>query len=257
MLGEKLHPTLSWLKSQDTASILMTSRFSLRIGKDGVPVLHAVSFALLDSLNALLIGVIVALGVMLPRNGAYRRIATLLVIGDWIGVFLLSLLTMLVFDGLGDVVERALESPIFGILLIATGLLTLLLTLRGSGGGENKLIGRLLGPLQTPSIKTAVVGFILGLAQSATSVPFFVGLGFLSAGDYDATIRYGGLIVYASLALSLPAISAVFVGMVRAYPYSPFGRAFEAMRERKELMVKLAGYLVAVALTIFGIVSLL
>lgn len=219
--------------------------------------LHAVSFALMDSLNALLIGVIVALGVMLPRTGPYRRIATLLVAGDWLGVLLLSLITMLVFDGLGDLVQQALESPIFGILLILTGVVTLLLTLRGSGDGDSALVRRLLGPLQTPSLKTVGIGLVLGLVQSATSIPFFTGLAFLSAGDYGVAIRYVGLIVYASLALSLPALSAVFVGMVRHYPYSPFGRAFETMRERRELMVKLAGYLVAVALTLFGIGTLL
>ena len=215
--------------------------------------LHAVSFALLDSLNVLLIGVVVALGVMLPRTAPYRRIATLLIAGDWLGVFLLSLVTMIVFDGLGDLVQRALESPVFGILLIATGVLTL----RGGGQGDSALIRRLLGPLQTPSLKTVGVGFVLGVVQSATSVPFFAGLGFLSAGDYPAVVRYVGLIVYASLALSLPAVSAIFVGMVRAYPTSPFGRAFEWMRTRQELMVKLAGYIVAVVLTIMGVVSLL
>ena len=212
--------------------------------------LHAVSFALLDSLNVLLIGVVVALGVMLPRTAPYRRIATLLIAGDWLGVFLLSLVTMIVFDGLGDLVQRALESPVFGILLIATGVLSLVLTLRGGGQGDSALIRRLLGPLQTPSLKTVGVGFVLGVVQSATSVPFF-------AGHYPAVVRYVGLIVYASLALSLPAVSAIFVGMVRAYPTSPFGRAFEWMRTRQELMVKLAGYIVAVVITIMGVVSLL
>lgn len=219
--------------------------------------LQAVSFGLLDSLNALLIGVVVALGVMLPRHAAYRRIVALLIAGDWFGVFALSLVTMLVFDGLGDLVERALESPVFGILLIATGVLTFVLTLRSSGDGDSPLLRRLLEPLQAPSAKTVLVGFILGVVQSATSVPFFTGLAYLSAGGYHAAVRYIGLIVYASLALSLPAVSAVFVGMVRAYPYSAFGRAFEWMRDRRELMVKLAGYIVAVALTVFGTVSLL
>ncbi len=219
--------------------------------------LQAVSFALLDSLNVLLIGVVVALGVMLPRTGPYRRIATLLIAGDWLGVFVLSLITMLIFDGLGDLVQQALESPIFGILLIATGVVTLALTLRGSGDGDSALVRKLLGPLHTPSAKTVGVGFVLGVVQSATSIPFFTGLAFLSAGDYGVAIRYAGLIVYASLALSLPAISAVFVGLVRNYPYSPFGRAFEVMRERRELMVKLAGYLVAVVLVLFGVATLL
>ncbi|QGU06802.1 hypothetical protein COCCU_04270 [Corynebacterium occultum] len=218
---------------------------------------HAVSFALLDSLNVLLIGVIVALGIMLPRTGPYRKVATLLVAGDWLGVFLLALLTMALFDGLGDVVEQALESPFFGILLIGAGLLSLLLALRGSGDGDEKMIAKIIGPLQTPSYKTVLMGLGLGIVQSLTSVPFFAGLAVLSAGDYNVWIRYAGMVIYASLALSLPAISAVFIGMVRAYPYSPMGRAFEALRTRRDLMVKLASYVVAVALILFGVFSLL
>lgn len=218
--------------------------------------IQAVSFGLLDSLNALLIGVIVALGVMLPRNAAYRRIVTLLIAGDWFGVFVLSFITMVVFDGIRDLVQRALDSPVFGILLVITGVVTFVATLRGDGSGDSPLVRRILDPLQTPSFRTVVVGFILGLAQSATSIPFFTGLAYLSAGDYHAAVRYGGLVVYASLALSLPTLSAVFVGLVRSYPYSVFGRAFEWMRGNREVVVKLAGYIVAVALTLFGVVKL-
>lgn len=219
--------------------------------------IQAVSFGLLDSLNALLIGVIVALGVMLPRNAAYRRIVTLLIAGDWFGVFLLSFITMVVFDGIRDLVQQALDSPVFGILLVITGVLTFFATWRGDGSGDSPLVRRILEPLQAPSFKTVIVGLILGLAQSATSIPFFTGLAYLSAGDYHAAVRYGGLVIYASLALSLPALSAVFVGLVRAYPHSVFGRAFEWMRDNRELVVKLAGYIVAVALTLFGVVKLL
>ncbi|MGP6173757.1 hypothetical protein [Corynebacterium sp. A21] len=219
--------------------------------------LYAVSYALLDSLNVLLIGVIVGLGIMLPRSGPYKKVSALLVAGDWLGVFLLALAVMAIFDGLGDLVEEALESPIYGILLIGAGLLSLLLALRGSGEGDEKMIARLLGPLQRPSYKTVLVGLGLGIVQSLTSVPFYAGLAVLSAGDYSVWIRYAGMVVYASLALSLPALAAVFIGLVRNYPYSPMGRAFEAMRTRRELMVKLAGYLVAVVLIVFGAVSLL
>lgn len=219
--------------------------------------LHAVSFALLDSLNVLLIGVVVALGIMLPPTGPYRKVAALLVAGDWLGVFLLALATMALFDGLGGIVENALESPLFGILLIGAGLLSLLLALRGSGEGDDKMIARIIGPLQTPSYRTVLMGLGLGIVQSLTSVPFFAGLAVLSAGDYNVWIRYAGMVIYASLALSLPALSAVFIGLVRAYPYSPMGRAFEALRSHRDLMVKLAGYVVAVVLIIFGVVSLL
>lgn len=215
------------------------------------------SFALLDSLNVLLIGVIVALGIMLPARGPYKKVAALLVAGDWFGVFVLALLTMLLFDSLGDIVQRFIESPVFGWVLIAVGVLSLVLVLFSKGTGDVKLIDRLLGPLREASWKTVVVGFVLGLAQSVTSGPFFLGLAVLSAGDFSVWIRYAGMVVYASLALSLPALSAVFIGLVRAYPYSPMGRAFEAMRTRQQLMVKLAGYLVAVVLVGMGVAVLI
>lgn len=219
--------------------------------------LHAVSFALLDSLNVLLIGVIVALGIILPAKGPYRKVTALLIAGDWLGVFLLALLTMLVFDGLNELVQGLMGSPAFGILLIAVGVVSLVLTLVSKGTGDTKLIARLLEPLREASWKTVGTGFLLGIAQSVTSGPFFAGLLVLSAGDYNVWIRYAGMVIYASLALSLPVLSAIFIGLVRAYPYSPMGRAFETMRERRELMVKVAGYLVAVVLIVFGAVALL
>lgn len=219
--------------------------------------LHAVSFALADSLNVLLIGVIVALGIILPHRGPYRKVATLLIVGDWLGVFLLALLTMLVFDGLNDLVQGLIGSPVFGILLIAIGVISAVATMFSRGTGDTKLINRLLGPLREASWKTVAVGFVLGLAQSVTSGPFFAGLLVLSAGDFNAWVRYAGMVIYASLALSLPTLSAIFIGFVRAYPYSPMGRAFEAMRNRRELMIKLAGYIVAAVLIIIGVLALL
>lgn len=218
---------------------------------------HAVSFALADSLNALLIGVIVALGVMLAPQAPYRRIAFFVIGGDWLGVLALSLATMLVFDGLGDLVHRALASPIFGILLIATGVITGVLTALSSGEGDGKLVAKMTGPLSEPSAKTIGLGFLLGVIQSATSVPFFSGLAYLSAGDYPTVVRYVGLLFYATLALSLPALSAVFVGLVRAFPGGFFGRAFAYLRERRAAVAKGAGYFVAVILAVFGLVQLL
>jgi hypothetical protein len=82
------------------------------------------SYALVDTINILLIGVVVAAGVMLPaveKGGRYGRVATLLILGDWLGVLVLALLSLLVFDGIGDAVGTFVDSPVFGILLILTG----------------------------------------------------------------------------------------------------------------------------------------
>ena len=62
--------------------------------------LHAVSFALADSVNVLLIGVLFAIAVMHPKPRRYATIAAVLVAGDWCGVFLLSLVTLLLFNGI-------------------------------------------------------------------------------------------------------------------------------------------------------------
>lgn len=220
------------------------------------PVFHAISFALLDSVNVLLIGVIVALGIMLPPAGRYGRIAGLLIAGDWLGVLVLCFIVLLAFDGLGDVVAAFLESPAFGIVLVAVGLVLLVLTFRSRPGANTELINRILDPLLNPSRATLLVGLLLGIVQSATSVPFYAGLAAISAGGFAVAQRYLGLVGYASLALSLPIAAALFVGLVRKSPHSAAGRAFAWMRARPTLMTKVAGYLVAVLLTSLGAAAL-
>src|SRR5699024_2101997 len=113
--------------------------------------LHALTYAFVDSINVLLIGVVVAIGMMLPA-GRYRRVAPLLVFGDWLGVAVLALAVLVVFDGLGDQVSTLVESPLFGVLLILTGVATAVLTWRG--GDSSGLIERILAPLRTPSVLT-------------------------------------------------------------------------------------------------------
>ena len=217
---------------------------------------HAVSYALLDSVNVLLIGIIVAIAALLPRKGKYGPIATLLVAGDWLGVFLLSILVMLVFDGLEDLIQGFLDSIWFGVILLVTGIVSFVATLVSKTDSTRKLDG-FLAPVKTPSWKTVGAGLILGIVQSATSVPFYAGLGYLSVGNFSPEIRYGGLVVYATLALSLPIIVAILVGMVRKYPESPVGRLFELIGQNKERVTKWSGYLVSLVLCIMGITSIL
>ncbi|ALC05361.1 hypothetical protein CDES_04580 [Corynebacterium deserti GIMN1.010] len=214
------------------------------------------SFALLDSVNVLLIGIIVAIAALLPRQGKYGRISTLLIAGDWLGVFLLSILVMLVFDGLQGMVQSFLDSIWFGLILLVTGIVSFFATMLSKSGNGQKLDG-FLAPVKTPSWKTVGAGLILGLVQSATSVPFYAGLGYLSIGEFGPAIRYGGLVVYASLALSLPTLVAVLVGLVRKYPESPVGKLFELVGQNKERVTKWAGYIVAVILCIMGIASMM
>lgn len=211
----------------------------------------AVSYAFADSVNALLIGVIVAVGIMLPR-GKYRLVAPLLIFGDWLGVFLLALLVMFIFEGLRDYVEAALASPVFGLVLIAVGVVTAVMTWRSTPGGDSKIMGALLGFLREPTIWTVLAGFVLGVAQSLTSVPFYGGIAVLAAGDFSTLVRYGGMFFYATIALSLPILVAAFVGVVRRMPDSMFGRWFTWAREHTLEVSRAGGYLVALFLVALG-----
>ncbi|WP_066583454.1 MULTISPECIES: hypothetical protein [Corynebacterium] len=224
--------------------------------------LHVMSYALVDTLNVLLIGVIVAVGVMLPtssaggRRGTYARVATLLVFGDWLGVLALALLSLLVFDGIGDAVGTFVDSPLFGILLVLTGWFVGMMALRSGGSagsdGSSALVSRFLGPLRTPSPATLLTGVVLGLVQSATSGPFFAGILVMSAGDFSTSTRYFGMVVYAAVALSLPFLTACAVGYVRLRPQSRIGEIFAGMRENSGVVARRAGLTAAVMLMVLG-----
>lgn len=216
--------------------------------------LHAVSFALADSVNVLLIGVLFAIAVMHPKPRRYATIAAVLVAGDWCGVFLLSLVTLLLFNGIEDAVQAALASPIFGLVLIAIGLLSIFLTLRG--GDPAPMINRLARPLRRASLGTFLSGMVLGLVQSATSAPFFAGLAYLSTVEISAAGKYLTVFLYASLALSLPALSALALGIVLRKPESGLAVFIDGLRHRKEQMMALAGYVVAAMLIVLGLLSI-
>ena len=190
--------------------------------------LHAVSFALADSVNVLLIGVLFAVAVMHPKPRRYAPIAAVLVAGDWFGVFLLSLAVLLLFNGISDAVQTALASPIFGLVLIAVGLLSAFLTLRG--GDPTPMINRLARPLRQASWGTFFSGMALGIVQSATSAPFFAGLAYLSTVGISSAAKYLAVFLYATLALSLPALSGLALGFVLRKPESGLARFIDGLR---------------------------
>lgn len=218
--------------------------------------LGALSLAFIDSINLLLIAVIVAVGIAAPRSrGQYGKITGLLIAGDWLGVAGLALLMLVIFDGLGAIVHRVVEGPVFGLLLITTGVLTGVLAVRG--GDNSGLVDKILRPLRTPNPLTVVTGFVLGVIQSATSVPFYGGLALLSAAGVDATTRYLAIPLYATVALSLPTLVALLVAWVRAVPDSAAGRAFEWARANPQTVTTAATWAVAVLLIVLGVVHLL
>lgn len=254
--------------------------------------LHALTLALADTLNFLLIGVLIAVGLAQAtreKGGRYGAVAGLLVFGDWLGVLSLALLTLLVFDGLGDTVGALVESPVFALLLILTGVLGAVLAWRSgrrvrdggalgedgtaAGDGEdgedgegaagaapaqgNPLVQRIMAPLKKPSPVTVGVGFVLGVVQSATSVPFFAGIAVISAGDFTVATRYLSMIAYASVALSLPFLTALAIGYIRSHPYSRIGRGFATVQDNQEAAARVGGYIVAVLLIGLGLLQLL
>lgn len=218
--------------------------------------LGALSLAFIDSINLLLIAVIVAVGILAPRvGGHYGKVTGLLIAGDWLGVASLALVMLLIFDSLGETVQRIVNGPVFGIVLIATGVVTGLLALRG--GDNSALVNRILTPLRSPNPLTVLTGFILGLVQSATSAPFYGGLMLLSAAGVDPVTRYATIPLYATVALSLPTLTALLVAWVRAKPESAAGRAFDWARANPQTVSLAATWAVSVLLIVLGVVHLL
>ena len=211
--------------------------------------LGALQLAFIDSVNLLLIGVIVAVGIAARSN--YAKTTALLIAGDWCGVAGLALIMLVVFDGLGPVVQRFVEGPVFGILLIATGVLTAVLAVRG--GDNQALVQKIMRPLHTPGPATVGTGVVLGLIQSATSLPFYGGLALLSAAGVDAQVRYAAIPLYATVALSLPTLAALAVGWVRAKPDSAAARGFDWARAHPDQVTAAATWSVAVLLIVLGV----
>ena len=210
--------------------------------------LGALSLAFVDSINLLLIGVIVAVGIVVKH--AYAKITSLLIIGDWLGVASLALVMLVIFDGLGPVVKSFVEGPVFGVVLIATGVVTGLLALRG--GDHSAVVEKVMVPLRTPGPKTVATGFVLGLIQSATSVPFYGGLALLSTAGIEPAVRYLSLVLYATVALSLPTACALVVAWARRSPDSAAGRGFAWARANPRPVTLTATWAVSVLLVILG-----
>ncbi|SER65696.1 hypothetical protein [Corynebacterium cystitidis] len=215
--------------------------------------LAALQFALIDSINLLLIAVIVAVGIATPQiRGKYAKITSLLIAGDWLGVAALSLPVLLLFDQVRHHIQAFLDGPIFGWILIGTGLIVGLMALKG--GDNSKLVEFIMAPLRDAGPKTVLMGFALGVIQSATSAPFYFGLAILAAEEVAS--RYIFLILYATVALSLPTVTAILVWVVRQRPQSVVGKLFEKARNDPERLSLIASWAVALMLIGLGVAHL-
>lgn len=216
---------------------------------------HAASYAFIDSINILLIGVLFAIAVLHPTSRRFTPIAAVLVLGDWLGVLALSIPTLLLFQTIEQQVTAALKSPFFGMALIAFGLVSAILAARG--GDPAPMINRLARPLQRPSWSTFGAGFVLGVLQSLSSFPFFAGLAYLTALDLAPAWRYATLVLYATIALSLPATAAVIFAIVLRQPDSWLARFVAFLRSRSDAVIRGSGYGVAAMLIGLGAIKLL
>lgn len=216
--------------------------------------LQAVGFALIDSINLLLIGAILACGLILKNSKDYTRTTTLLILGDWLGVFTLCIIIFPLFDKIKKPMEEFLNSPIAGVIMLIIALITAIGT--AIGNDKSRIIGTLLQVLRTSSHKVFIAGFILGLIQSLTSWPFYLGLAHLSIGNFSTTIKIFGLIGYTSLALSTPALAAMFVGLAIRHPDRFAGRVFQVLQIKSRNLGKGTGYFVAVVFLFLGLFSI-
>ena len=140
-----------------------------------------------------------------------------------------SLAVLFIFVGIREQIVAALESPITGIVLIAVGVLIGFGAWR-SKGESNPMVEKLLVPLREPSLKTAAIGFVMGVVQSLTSVPFYGGLLHLAAGEFSDATRYLGTLWYATLALAAHAVRILHRPRARAAAQRRW-QAFTAARE--------------------------
>lgn len=215
--------------------------------------LAALQFALIDSINLLLIAVVVAVGIATPAiRGKYTKITSLLIFGDWLGVAALSLPVLLLFDQISGQIQAFLDGPIFGWILIAVGLIVGLMALKGDD--NSKLVEFIMAPLRNAGPKTVLMGFALGVIQSATSAPFYFGLAILAAEEVAS--RYIFLLIYATVALSLPTIVAFLVWVVRQKPESIVGKLFDKARNNPQRLSLIASWAVALMLIGLGVAHL-
>ena len=121
------------------------------------------------------------------------------------------------------------------------------------GGDNSALTQKIMRPLHTPGVATVLTGVVLGLIQSATSMPFYGGLVLLSAAGVDAQVRYATIPLYATVALSLPTLAAFAVGWVRAKPDSAAARGFDWARAHPDQVTSAATWSVAVLLIVLGV----
>ncbi len=166
-------------------------------------VLSVVAFAAVDSINVLLIAVLVTLR-LLSGRAAYRRSALSLFAGHWIAILLLASVIIAFFGRAAGLVAGILESPLFGWFFVVLGVVGLALIFRGSDmyGAARRVVAFTVGSRWN----AFRAGFVLGLGQSVTSAPFFGGLMVLNGIHLDLVTLAAALGMYATVALSVPAL---------------------------------------------------
>ncbi|KAB3523064.1 hypothetical protein F8377_02580 [Corynebacterium zhongnanshanii] len=200
-------------------------------------------FALIDSLNLLLFAFIFLLRV---THGDQRERfvgqASLVLCADYLGILaacgvILSLLHLSAIDP-----AVVLESAFFGLAFIALGLVALY----GTWKGKSILAGarKLLGSFSRNIVALLGLGFLTGLIQSLTSLPFWGGIMYALGNEEELQAHYFSL-AYSSLAISTPLVLFIAVAAMRPLP--------ERVLQRHE---RTCNWAIAILLTLLGVMHL-
>ena len=130
-------------------------------------------YALIDSVNLLLIGVVLLSRLFSDLRNKISWISTSILFGDFVGIVLAGLIAFTVVNRTGLNAQEILESPFFGGALIAVGLFGLIAARSSHLVSSVYKSIRFVGKRKLNAILFAV---FTSLAQSLTSIPFWGGI---------------------------------------------------------------------------------
>lgn len=163
------------------------------------------SFAIVDSINVLLIAVLFI--VRVDSKQARKRIipsSWLLIASDFTGVLFAAALVSLLIRGAGWDLRPILDSAWFGVIFVALGLVAARSAVRGDSSVR---LAKAFSAYVTGSPgNTILLGVSLGVVQSLTSGPFWGGLVVISASVDVVVAMVVTLVFYSMVALLVPVI---------------------------------------------------
>ncbi|GAB3597877.1 hypothetical protein GCM10027580_28080 [Corynebacterium faecale] len=167
-------------------------------------------YALIDSVNLLLIGVVLLSRLFSDLRNKISWISISILFGDFVGIVLAGLIAFTVVNRTGLNAQEILESPIFGGALIAVGLLGLIAARSSHLVSSVYKSIRFVGKRKLNAILFAV---FTGLVQSLTSIPFWGGILEMNGFNLANVNSLAVLVVYSLMATFAVAL-VVFYSLV-------------------------------------------